>query len=356
MCDLRTNGMRLFPAMWVLAAVWFVSVSFVVKVDGIPNELTGAPLYIKSELDGRTIDSLHIEGKNAVLKGVVSGSEWCRICYSYPIENGVLTYFRPIFLEAELADIDDTVKVVISDYDRGEMIVKGDGLNAGYAQFADFMKSLQPMDSVSIGKFLHYVSDRVGENHNNPFGAFLASFISSALQPEAWLELYDGLSPEMKNYPAVKRGYERNRAICETAAGERFKDIKGMAPDGSVASLSDYVGKGKYVLVDFWAYWCGPCRKMAKEILMPIYEKYKDNAKFMILGVATSGDADKQKEAIDNLNYPWPQLIDNENVSGDIYGFNSIPYLILFGPDGSIVHRNFSGEDIPAFVEGILAD
>lgn len=75
-----------------------------------------------------------------------------------------------------------------------------------------------------------------------------------------------------------------------TDKGAMFKDIEWRSVDGKISKLSDYVGKGKYVLVDFWASWCGPCRQEASTTLKPVYEKYGSDQRFEFLGVATWDD------------------------------------------------------------------
>ena len=93
-----------------------------------------------------------------------------------------------------------------------------------------------------------------------------------------------------------------------TAVGQKFTDFEMQTPEGKTVKLSDYVGKGKVVLVDFWASWCGPCRREMPN-LVEAYAKYK-NKNFEIVGVSLDQSADAWKEAIKKLNITWPQMSD----------------------------------------------
>ena len=119
-----------------------------------------------------------------------------------------------------------------------------------------------------------------------------------------------------------------------------------------MTKLSDYVGKGKYVLVDFWASWCGPCKKEIPN-LINVYNKYKGD-KFEVLGVATWDKPNDTLKSIEQLGIPYPQMLNAQKAGSDAYGINGIPQIILFGPDGTILKRNLRGESIETTVAEYL--
>ena len=122
--------------------------------------------------------------------------------------------------------------------------------------------------------------------------------------------------------------------------------------DGKVQRLSDYVGKGKYVLVDFWASWCGPCRGEIPTII-ELYNKYAGD-KFEVLGVATWDEPEDTKKAIEELGIKYPQIMNAQKAGSDAYGIEGIPQIILFGPDGTILKRDLRGEEMVKAVEEAL--
>lgn len=185
----------------------------------------------------------------------------------------------------------------------------------------------------------------INENTDNDLALQALKMIHLDLKDTEVQEILDKLSPELKesNLVAVLSSALSSRAL--TAEGQMFTDFTINYTDGSPSvKLSDYVGRGKYILVDFWASWCGPCRAEVP-YLMDVYKKYKGD-KFDILGLAVWDKITNSQEAIKEMNLPWPFILGCGDVAPDTYGVNAIPHIILFGPDGTILHRDLRGEDI----------
>src|SRR5574344_1647 len=151
----------------------------------------------------------------------------------------------------------------------------------------------------------------------------------------------------------VKSGLESKKA---TAEGKKFTDFTIVQdesdPAGSTARLSDFVGKGKYILVDFWASWCGPCRREIPNIAA-VYQKYKGD-KFDVLSVAVWDKPADTKAAAAENGVVWNQIINAQRIPTDLYGIDGIPHIILFGPDGTIVKRDLRGDAIEKAVAEAL--
>lgn len=142
-------------------------------------------------------------------------------------------------------------------------------------------------------------------------------------------------------------------AGAATAEGQMFTDFEAEY-EGKVQKLSDYVGKGKYVLVDFWASWCGPCRGEIPTII-EVYNKYAGD-RFEVLGVATWDEPEDTKAAIEELGIKYPQIMNAQKAGSDAYGIEGIPQIILFGPDGTILKRDLRGEAIAGAVREVLEE
>ncbi len=138
-----------------------------------------------------------------------------------------------------------------------------------------------------------------------------------------------------------------SRAQSVPKAGDKFLDFTVQQdPDNpsSKVSLSDYVGKGKWVIVDFWASWCGPCRAEVPYIRKAYKNLPKD--KVTVLSIAVWDEPEKSKAAIDELGMEWELIVNGGDDITDMYGIEGIPHIILFAPDGTIDKRGLRGDDI----------
>ena len=172
----------------------------------------------------------------------------------------------------------------------------------------------------------------------------------------------DELDPLMPQIPAefandeviikIKGNVEKMKA---TAVGQKFTDFEMATPDGKPVKLSDYVGKGKVVLIDFWASWCGPCRAEMPNVVAA-YNAFKAKG-FGIVGVSLDNNAEAWKKAIKDLNITWAQMSDLKGWSCEgakLYGVRAIPATVLVDQEGTIVARNLRGEELAAKLGELL--
>ena len=135
----------------------------------------------------------------------------------------------------------------------------------------------------------------------------------------------------------------------KSVPGAMFHDTELKTPDGKTFRISDYCGRGKYVLLEFWASWCGPCRADIPHI-KEAYEHYHPQG-FEIISISMDTNEKAWKAAVQRENMNWLQGSDLKAFDGSlskVYNFDGIPFCILIGPDGKVVERNWRASAMDA--------
>ena len=166
-------------------------------------------------------------------------------------------------------------------------------------------------------------------------------------------ELLDGAVQWIKESNAVASYKQKALSMEKTAPGQMFTDFSVKMSNGKTVKLSDYVGKGDYVVLDFFASWCGPCRR-EMPTLKGIYEKYNGKG-LKVVGLAVWGEPADTKKCVKELALPWTIIDNAQSEATEIYGVSGIPHIIVFAPDGTILARDLRGNDLAAKVDELLA-
>lgn len=164
---------------------------------------------------------------------------------------------------------------------------------------------------------------------------------------EIWKVLGDYVHNLKESYNLYTRVINHN--TCHE--GMQFPDfyLKRGLITGEPVHLSDIVGKGKYILVDFWASWCMACRAGIPYVKAAYNKFHSDN--FDCLSICVWDKWDRALNAINEEKMPWKQLIDVDGISGRAFGISAIPQLILFSPDGKIIKMNIPSQEVSSILE-----
>ena len=220
---------------------------------------------------------------------------------------------------------------------------------AGIVALAEDAEAAEAYADSCYEVFLDYNKTALEQNLDNAVGLEALKNIYSDLEDE-------DLATYLKKFKAplegkdsafvasLKEGVTSRKG---TAEGMMFTDFE---VDG--VKFSDFIGKGKYVLVDLWASWCGPCRREMPN-LRAVYDEFH-GPKFDMLSVAVWDKPEDTVKAAKEENIVWNQIINAQKIPTDIYGIEGIPHIILFGPDGTIVKRGLRGDAIRAKVAEVL--
>ncbi len=168
-------------------------------------------------------------------------------------------------------------------------------------------------------------------------------------------EIFNKLSPELKNSKTGKEINDLIKKLKGTGIGSMALDFSQNDLDGKPIKLSDF--RGKYVLLDFWASWCGPCRAENPNVVSA-FQKYKDKG-FTILGVSLDNAKENWKQAIIADQLTWTHVSDLrgwQNQAAQLYQVQGIPQNYLIDPMGKIVGKNLRGTDLEAKLHQIFGE
>jgi len=202
-----------------------------------------------------------------------------------------------------------------------------------------------------------HAHDIVASNKDNGLGQYVfwqGIAYNEFITPGIYKKELDDAGEFIANYKPIIAISRRFEALERTQAGADFVDftIEHGNIDSSEVKLSDYVGKGKLVLVDMWASWCAPCRR-AMPYIRRVYDKYAGD-KFDVVSVAVWDERQSSIEAIPQLGMTWTQIVEAESIPTELYGVNGIPHLMLIGADGKIVARGLSDTALELWVSSEL--
>jgi peroxiredoxin len=181
----------------------------------------------------------------------------------------------------------------------------------------------------------------------------LYRYFSPGLSADEVVKYTNLLDKSLEHTQYVKLLRELPNALRSTAIGQQAPDFELPGPDGKLVKLSDHFGK--YLLVDFWAAWCGPCRRENPNIVR-VFNKYKDKG-FSVFGVSLDSKKEAWIQAIQKDGLNWPQVSDLlfwESGPAKLYGIRGIPGNVLLDRSGKIIARNLRGEELEKKIAELL--
>lgn len=360
---------KLSVLLLALVAVFSVACSEGVKYDvkGINAPEDGVTVYIVDQLSLAHLDSAVVADGSFRMKGKAAKDAFLSVNM-----EGVDWWF--LFFNDGMPVTVDVAAKTVTGSDLNNKLTESDLRNTSayetYSQFIEDFEALSqeeqmarmeefiPLYRAKLAEYSQVVLDIIEENEDNLVPVAFLNNIPSLFGDDKFNELLEKDVPYAR-HPFVldyKRRLDESNARWEESEkkkqeiiGEKFLDLEEADVDGNMHRLSEYVGQGKWILVDFWASWCGPCHAEMPNVVAA-YNKYH-NKGFDVVGLSFDQDKDDWAMAIKEWEMPWIHLSDLkywQSLAAQVYGVNSIPDNLLINPEGTVVARGLRGDALAA--------
>lgn len=289
----------------------------------------GKTIYIRPVDSMNAIDSTIVADGRFFFTGHIGKPEFCRIDIGYNV-------YANFILES------GNIRVDMTNHNSPS----GTPLN-------DKMKALDAKrrpkhPTIEEEERLCKQSDRLFAEHSNDALGYYLLVCSDYFRWRGDADkerIIDRLGPWLKSKTIVQATImPRIKARKATAAGRMFTDIMGVDTKGNPKMLSEYVGHGRYVLMNMWAGWCRPCREETANLAI-LNDKFGKQG-LTVVGMFVWDDHENMEKTMDAEGITWPQIADINGVAAKTYGVSIIPQIILFGPDGRIIARDLHGKEM----------
>lgn len=214
-------------------------------------------------------------------------------------------------------------------------------------------KAITPQFEHNMALFSSAAVKFAWENQDNLAGFYAMSSLDPSVNEEQMVKFAEAIKGKFPRNPAVEEFVSRMAKLRMLSRGQPAPNFEMASVDGSKVRLSDF--RGKYVLLDFWASWCGPCRQESPNLVKQ-YHQFK-NKGFTILSVSLDDNRASWIKAIRDDKLDWTHVSELKQWNSAVvqqYQVDAIPASFLLDKDGKILARNLRGADLESFLKKLL--
>ena len=186
-------------------------------------------------------------------------------------------------------------------------------------------------------------------HQSDPLGLQAMGLLMNFIDQEEFIALYENADKYIQDDANIGGYYEYLKSLPAEEVITLLDNGEMVTEDGV---FEDYVGAGKYTLVDFWASWCGPCRKETPNVVA-VFDKYRDKG-LVVIGVPVNDKLDATEQALKDLGIHYPQVLDPKAKLAERFHVTGIPHIILFDPEGNIVAEGLRENQIEEAIKKVL--
>jgi len=268
--------------------------------------------------------------------------------------NGNEEFYKVLVKAANIQQVIGAKNQQYNDlYNSGNQIAAAALRDSMTNMINSFEKEVKQMADATPNAILAmYEASFINTEQDLPFGRRILDKMEKTIPQSVYTAQYKKRFLDLENQ--VNQQKMQEEMSKKTAVGSIAPDIKLLTPDGKELALSSL--RGKVVLLDFWASWCGPCRRENPNVVR-IYNTYKDKG-FTVFSVSFDKSAEPWKAAIAQDGLIWPNHVSDlkgwGSMAAGLYGITSIPRTFLLDKDGKILATNLRGEELEQKVKEIL--
>lgn len=343
------------------------------KIEGTCEELhAGDTLFLTTDFQYGTPSDTIIAGEGVFsFKGTADSTYFCMIYAAQRHELNTPFFVEPGTITMKLTADPRQVKVGGTPANRNwqeltdTMVTIGTRINE-LAQSV-YGQPLAPQEQQRVeaemeklnNRFKDFVQKTTRKNIGNEFGFFTLTYYGDEFFPaDMQKELISLMPKETQQRPVIQKLLQRLEAQeSMTQQGSKpFKDLTMENTEGQSVSIEAEIEKHELTIIDFWASWCGPCRR-AMPTVVELYAKYKDRG-LGIIGISLDNDKSDWIKAIKALNITWTQVSDLkgwENAAARKFEINAIPHMMVVDKNGRIIKNGIREEELEQFIADRLA-